>query len=268
MNALPARFDGRVALVTGAGTGIGAAVCRRIVAEGGSVVLTGRRPDPLQEVAKELGERALAVPGDAANADDVKRAVASTVDTFGRLDIVIANAGGHHPGSVADLDDDAWRYYVHVNLDTTFVTIRECLPQLISNAGTVVVVSSIAGLFAGPEVAGYVTMKHALIGLMRSLARDYGRHDVRANAVCPGWVRTPMADEEMDVLCEKFGIDREAAYRMVTKDVPLRRPAEAEEIANLVAFLASSEASAMTGAVVVADCGANCVDLPTLAFVE
>jgi NAD(P)-dependent dehydrogenase (short-subunit alcohol dehydrogenase family) len=262
------RFTGQVALVTGAGTGIGAAVCRRVVAEGGRVVLTGRRAEPLHELAGSLGAAALAVVGDAAVTSDVRRVVQSTVDKFGRLDIVVANAGGHHPGAAIDTDDDAWRSSLHANLNSAFVTVREALPHLFATRGNVVVVSSIAGLFAGPDVVGYVTTKHALIGLMRSLARDYGHRGVRVNAVCPGWVRTPMADEQMDFLGERYGIDRDAAYRLVTKDVPLRRPAESEEIANLVTFLASPEASAMTGAVVVADCGANCVDLPTLAFVE
>jgi meso-butanediol dehydrogenase / (S,S)-butanediol dehydrogenase / diacetyl reductase len=268
VNARDGRFAGQVALVTGAGTGIGAAVCRRLVAEGARVVLTGRRAEPLHDVADPLGERALAVSGDAAVAGDVRRILRSASEAFGRLDVVVANAGGHHPGAAADTDDEAWRYSVHANLDSAFVTIREALPQLISNRGNVVLVSSIAGLFAGPGVAGYVTTKHALIGLMRSVARDYGHRGVRVNAVCPGWVRTPMADEQMDLLGQRYGIDREAAYRLVTKDVPLRRPAEADEIAGLVAFLASAEASAMTGSVVVADCGAGCVDLPTLAFAE
>jgi len=267
MEARQSRFDGRVALVTGAGTGIGAAVCRRLVAEGGRVVITGRRAEPLREVAGPLGDRALAIPGDAAVTGDVLRIIESTVDAFGRLDIVVANAGGHHPGAAADTDDDAWRYSLHANLDSAFVTIREALPHLIAAGGNVIVVSSIAGLFAGPDVVGYVTTKHALIGLMRSLARDYGHRGVRVNAVCPGWVRTPMADEQMDELGRRHGINRDAAYRLVTKDLPLRRPAEADEIANLVAFLASPEASAMTGTVVVADCGSSCVDLPTLAFV-
>lgn len=262
------RFTGRVALVTGAGTGIGAAVCRRIVADGGKVVLTGRRAQPLHDVAGDLGDSALVVPGDASVTSDVQTIVKSTVDHFGRLDVVVANAGGHRPGAAADTGDEAWQYSLNANLNSAFVTVREALPSLIATGGNVVVVSSIAGLFAGPGVAGYVTTKHALIGLTRSLARDYGQRGVRVNAVCPGWVRTPMADEQMDALGEQYGVDRAGAYSLVTKNQPLRRPAESEEIANLVAFLASPEASAMTGSVVVADCGATCVDLPTIAFAE
>ncbi|MEU1272296.1 SDR family oxidoreductase [Streptomyces sp. NPDC005799] len=263
-----ARFTDAVALVTGAGTGIGAAVCRRLAAEGARVVLSGRREGPLRKVAGQLGDRALVVAGDAAVKEDMRRVIDSALEVYGRLDVVVASAGGHHPGAVADTDDDAWRYSMSANLDSAFVTLRETLPHLMASGGNAVVLSSIAGLFAGPGVAGYVTTKHALIGLVRSVARDYGHQGVRVNAVCPGWVRTPMADEQMDGLGARYGIDREDAYRLVTKDVPLRRPAEPEEIADLVAFLASREASVMTGAVVVADGGATCVDLPTLAFAD
>lgn len=262
------RFAGQVALVTGAGSGIGAAVCRRLVAEGARVMLTGRRDGPLREVAESLGDKAAVTAGDAASTEDARRIIRATRDTFGTLDIVIANAGGHHLGAAADIDDAAWRYTMHCNLDSAFVTIREALPSLLERRGTIVVVSSIAGLFAGPGVVGYVTTKHALIGLTRSLARDYGRQGIRVNAVCPGWVRTAMADEQMDALGARLDLDREAAYRRVTEDLPINRPAEADEIANLVVFLASPEASAMTGSVVVADCGAGCVDLPTIAFAE
>ena len=129
------------------------------------------------------------------------------------------------------------------------------------------VVSSLAGLFAGPSVAGYTVGKHALIGLTRSLARDYGAHGVRVNAICPGWVQTPMADAEMDEFSEKAGIgSREDAYRTVTADVPLGRAALPSEIASVARFLGSAESSYMTGAVLVVDGGAHIVDVPTLAF--
>jgi NAD(P)-dependent dehydrogenase (short-subunit alcohol dehydrogenase family) len=260
------RFAGRTALVTGAGTGIGAAVCRRIAGEGGNLVLTGRREAPLKEVAAALGVRAIVVAADAAVAEEARSVVAAGVEAFGSLDVVIANAGGHVPGAVADVDDESWRYSIHANLDSAFMTVRAALQQLIRSRGNVVVVSSIAGLFAGPGVAGYVTTKHALIGLTRSLARDYGQFGVRANAVCPGWVRTTMADEQMDELGRRLGLDRDEAYALVSKDTPLARVAEPDEIAAVIAFLASPEASAMSGSVVVADCGAGSVDLPTLAF--
>ncbi|MFI0424397.1 SDR family NAD(P)-dependent oxidoreductase [Spongiactinospora sp. 9N601] len=260
------RLKGKVALVAGAGTGIGAATARRFVAEGASVVLTGRRPGPLAEVAADLGEAALAVPADMADTAQAREAVRAGVERFGSLDVVIANAGGHGGNAVADTDDEDWRLSIESNLTTCFVTCREALPALLESKGAIVVVSSIAGLTAGPAVAGYVTTKHALVGLTRSIARDYGPRGVRINCLCPGWVRTPMADEQMDELVERDGITRDQAYALVTKDVPLRRPATAEEIAAICLFLASPESAIMTGSVVVADGGATAVDLPTLAF--
>lgn len=260
------RFAGQVALITGAGTGIGAATARRLVAEGASVVLTGRREGPLREVAGSIGDAALVLPGDAADSDAVRGIVADTTDHFGRLDVVVANAGGHGLGAALDTDDRAWREGIEVNLSSAFVTIRESLPALMVNGGSVVLVSSLAGLFAGPGVCGYVTAKHALIGLTRSIARDYGRHGVRANVVCPGWVRTAMGDEQMDEFGASKGISREEAYALVTRDTPLGRPAEPGEVASVIAFLASSDSSIMSGAVLTADAGASAVDLPTIAF--
>ncbi|MBF6129516.1 SDR family NAD(P)-dependent oxidoreductase [Nocardia brasiliensis] len=260
------RLAGQVALVTGGGTGIGAATARRLVAEGAAVVLAGRRREPLAAVAAELGDAALVVAGDAADTADVERMVDAAVTHFDRLDLVVANAGGHGLGTVAEIGDQDWELGMRTNVTTAFVTVRTALPHLRAQGGSVVVVSSLAGLFAGPAVAGYVTAKHALIGLTRSLARDYGRDGVRVNALCPGWVRTAMADEQMDVLAAQRGIDREAAYRLVTRDTPLGRPVEPAEIAAIVAFLLSADAAAMTGSVVVADAGAAAVDLPTIAF--
>lgn len=259
------RFDGAVALVTGGGTGIGAATVARLRSEGAEVVIMGRRPGPLERVASETG--AVAVAGDAADAEDVRRAVGTAVDRFGSLGVVVANAGGGGGGAALDTDDAAWEQGLRDSLTTAFVTAREALPALIERGGgSVVVVSSLAGLSAGPEIAGYVTAKHALIGLTRSLVRDYGPRGVRVNTVCPGWVRTPVGDEQMDLLAGRRGISREEAYALTSEHVPLRRPADPEEVATVIAFLASDDASFVTGSVVVADGGASAVDVPTIPF--
>jgi len=258
-------LDGKVALITGGGTGIGAATAARFGAEGAQVIVTGRRPELLERVAAETG--AVAVPGEAADPQDASAAVRTAVDRFGGLDVLVANAGSGGGGAVLETDDAGWAEGIRLNLTTAFVSAREALPALVDRGGgSIVVVSSLAGLFAGPAMAGYVTAKHALIGLTRSMARDYGPRGVRVNAVCPGWVRTPVGDEQMDVLARRKGIAREEAYALATSRVPLRRPARPEEIASIVLFLASEESSIMTGSVLVADGGAAAVDLPSLEF--
>lgn len=261
------RFAGRTALVTGGGTGIGAAVARRLASEGAQVAVMGRRLEPLRALADEAD--CLVLQSDAASGEAVRSALAEIHDEFGTLDILIANAGGHGVGPTVSMTDDTWAQSTRLNLDTAFVCARETLPDLIDRRGNIVIVASIAGLAAGPQAAGYVTMKHACIGLGKSLARDYGRRGVRTNVVCPGWVTTAMADEQMQVLVEKYGLSSiEEAYQLVSKDVPLGRPATPDEVANVISFLASDEASAMNGSIVTVDGGATVVDLPTLAFVE
>ncbi|MBX3099172.1 MAG: SDR family oxidoreductase [Salinibacterium sp.] len=257
--------DGKVVVISGGGTGIGAATARRYTAEGARVAILGRRREPLEAIAADTG--ALAVVADASDAESCAAAIATVVEAFGGIDVVVANAGGHGLSTVGETDDADWALAFTTNVTTAFVLAREALPFLMESKGHIVVVSSLAGLFAGPGVAGYTVGKHALIGLTRSLARDYGKYGVRVNAVCPGWVRTPMADAEMDELARIAGFtDRAEGYGLVTVDVPLGRPAEPEEIAAIIRFLGSGESSIMTGAVLLADGGAHIVDVPTLAF--
>lgn len=259
------QFKGKVAFITGGGTGIGAAIAQKFAAAGGSVVLMGRRREPLEAIARPLA--GLVVTGDAADTQDVRRAIAQAKAVFGRIDVLMANAGGHGIGSALATDDASWAEATRLNLNTAFVCARELLPELIERQGSIVILSSLAGHFAGPEVVGYVTMKHALIGLTRSVARDYGRMGVRVNAVCPGWVRTAMADEQMEVLRQRHDLASvDAAYRLVTRDVPLGRAAEPEEVADAALFLASPQASMITGTSLMVDGGASAVDLPTIAF--
>ncbi|WP_125100241.1 SDR family NAD(P)-dependent oxidoreductase [Leucobacter chromiireducens] len=261
----------RVVVITGGGTGIGAAIAERYAAEGARVAIVGRRPEPLAEVAAATG--AFPVVADAADGASAATAVAEVLAHFGRIDVLVANAGGHGFAAVGDTSDADWAAAMSANLATAFVMARETLPALLASAeraggAEIVIVSSLAGLFAGPSVAGYTVGKHALIGLTKTLARDYSRRGVRVNAVCPGWVRTPMADAEMDEFAAHAPeiTDRAAGYAAVTRDVPLGRPAEPAEIASIVRFLGSRESSYMTGAVLVADGGAHIVDLPTVAF--
>ena len=258
-------FKGKVAFITGGGTGIGAAVAQAFVQGGGRVVLMGRRRQPLQAVADPLG--GLVVEGDAANADDVRVALARAQEQFGGVDVLVANAGGHGMGELTQTSDASWQESTRLNLDTAFVCCRELMPQLIERRGNIVILSSLAGHFAGPAVVGYVTMKHALIGLTRSLARDYGRQGVRTNAVCPGWVRTAMADTQMEWLAEQRQLpDIDSAYALVTKDVPLGRAAEPGDVADAVLYLASDRARMINGTYLMVDGGASAVDLPTIAF--
>ncbi|MBH8288242.1 SDR family oxidoreductase, partial [Klebsiella pneumoniae] len=163
----------------------------------------------------------------------------------------------------AETSDRQWREAL---VTSAFASVRACLPSLIARRGNVLFVASIASLAAGPQACGYVTAKHALIGLMRSVARDYGPKGVRANAICPGWVTTPMADEEMRPLMQAEGLSLAEAYQRVCRDVPLRRPASPEEIAEACQFLCSPQAAIISGATLVADGGASIVDVPTLAY--
>jgi len=250
--------------VSGGGTGIGAATARRLAAAGARVVVMGRRAGPVEQVAAEIG--GLACVGDSAAPADAERAVTLATGELGGLDVLIANAGGDGSAAALDVDDGLWEAVLRSNLTSSFVLARAALPALTERSGAIVVVSSVAGLFAIPDDVGYTAAKHALLGLTRSLARDYGPRGVRVNAVCPAWTRTPGADASMDRLGERRGVDREGAYRLTTAHVPLRRPVTADEVAAACVFLASPDASAITGAVLPVDGGSSAVDLSTAAF--
>ncbi len=258
-------FRDKVVLITGGGSGIGAACAHRFASEGAHVCVLGRRRASIEQVAASVG--GLAIAADASSAVDMRVAIQSITERFGGLDVLIANAGGHGLGDALNTDDDSWsrarrgKPGYRIRSRARISAFDHPAPRL-----PLVLVSSIAALAAGADVCGYTTFKHAMIGLTRSLARDYGPLGVRVNSVCPGWVRTPMADAEMQALMDSRGLSLDEAYALVTADVPLRRPADPEDIAAVCRFLASDEARIITGAVIVADGGAAIVDVPTLAF--
>jgi len=254
----------RAVIVTGGGTGIGAAVARRLARDGASVVLVGRRRDPIERVAAATGQTF--VVADASTEEGVERIVAATVDAHGGIDGLVLNAGVMLPGTVAEASVDDWRATLDVNLTGPFLLARAALPQLLERQGSVVSVASIAALRAGPGMAAYCASKAGLVLLTQCLAVEQGAAGLRANVVAPGWVRTEMADEEMDEFGGPRGLDREAAYAEITRNVPARRPATADEAAAAVVWLLSPQAAYVNGSVLTVDGGTSIVDVGTLAF--
>ena len=256
----------RAAIVTGGGTGIGRAAAVALAAEGYAVGLVGRRPEPLEAVARELGDAALAVPGDAADADAAARAVERVVAHAGGLDLLVNNAGIGESGPLLDETLESWERTLHANLTSAFVMTKAALPHLIERRGSVVNVASVSAVRAGPGWTSYCVSKAGLVMLTKCVAADYGRQGVRANAVCPGWVRTPMADEDMDRVAAERGLDRERAYERANELNPLGRAATPEEIAAAILFLASPAAAYVTGAELMVDGGTAVVDPSAHAF--
>ncbi len=253
--------------MTGAGSGIGRAAALRLAADGRGVVVSGRRPEPCATVAGELeaaGHAAVAVAADVGDPDGAARIVAAAGERFGGVDVLVNNAGIGDAAPVGEETPEGWERVMRTNLTGAFLTVRAALPSLLERGGCVVNVSSMNGLLAGPGWAAYSTSKAGLIMLTKSLANDYGPRGVRANCVCPGWVRTPMADADMDEVARARGIDREAAYELTHADNPLRRPASPEEVASVISFLAGPDAAYVTGVALPVDGGTSVVD-PTAA---
>jgi meso-butanediol dehydrogenase/(S,S)-butanediol dehydrogenase/diacetyl reductase len=253
----------RCAVVTGAATGIGRATALAFARDGYAVALVGRRAAPLEQLAAELradGGDAIACHADVASPAEIAAAIEATVEHFGRIDALVNNAAVGDSGPLLEELLERWEETLRINLTGAFLTTKLALPHLIERQGAIVNVASVNGILAGPGWTSYCVSKAGLIMLAKCVASDYGRQGIRANSVCPGWVRTPMGDHDMDEVAGALGTDREGAYARAHKQHPLGRPAQPEEIADVIAFLASPAAAYVTGATIMVDGGTTVID--------
>lgn len=242
------QLKGKVALVCGAASGIGAAVVERFAAEGAAVVACGVPLPPFD------GAFACDVRDDA----QVRAAVASVLARHGRIDVLVNAAGVIANDDAADIDDAVWSRQHDINLAGTMRTMRAVLPRMLEQgSGSIVNIASVAAFNAGAGAASYAASKAGVVALTRSAAQAYGARGVRVNALCSGWVDTPMAAREMHDMAHALGISEAQARERTVARIALARMARPEEMAAVCLFLASDEASFITGAALVGDGGAR-----------
>jgi 2-keto-3-deoxy-L-fuconate dehydrogenase len=250
------RLAGKVALITGAASGIGLATAELFVREGSAVILFDNQAEALGLVVERLrgeGHRAAASPGDVTRSDDVRRAVERSVSEFGRLDVLFANAGIGHSSELIETSDADWDRIMAVNAKGVFISARESVRQMLAQrpaGGSVVINGSISGLAGIPMQAPYAPSKGAVVEMTRQLAVEYATRGVRVNCVCPGTIDTPVLRQGM-----AMSGDPEGFLAMLIAGHPIGRIGRAEEVATAVAFLASDEASFITGAILPVDGG-------------
>jgi len=257
-------LKGKVAIVTGGGTGIGAAITGRFVACGARVCIAGRRQEMLDEVAKSLPEGSVkACPADVSDEKDVERILKVALSFEGGLHVLVNNAAlDQNPAGVVDLDVAEWRRMLEVNLTGPFLMMKVCIPHMIkAGGGSVVNISSLAGLRCNSEMPAFCATKGGLINLTQQAALDYGPYNVRCNVVCPGATKTTMFTENMEQFAQMLGTNVEDIFARFMKDVPIGRVARPDEMAGICAFLASEDSSFLSGAAIPVDGGAAVVDV-------
>ncbi|KQY04298.1 hypothetical protein ASD37_20345 [Mycobacterium sp. Root135] len=240
------RHQGKVAVVTGGGHGIGAATVRRFLAEGATVLACDVNPKGLTRLTDEFGDTRLATRiTDVSDEQQVTDMIEHAVERFGQLDVLVNNAGAITMGTVVDVDPTDWRRIMAVDLDSVYYGSRAAIPHLAVTRGNIVNTASISGLGGNYGLVAYCTAKGAVVNLTRNMAIDHARQGIRVNAVCPGPVNSHPGGM----------MDHPNMKPVYERNIPMGRVGMPDEIASVIAFLASDDASFITGANLVADGG-------------
>jgi NAD(P)-dependent dehydrogenase (short-subunit alcohol dehydrogenase family) len=248
------RVEGKACVVTGAGSGIGQAIAIRLAEEGGTVICVDINPASVAQTVQSIqvmGGSAEAFPADVSNPEQTKAFIHRCVELYGTIDILVNNAGVNLPGIFHEVSDAVIDKTLNVNVKGAMYGSRAAIPHMLrQGSGSIVNISSVNGLVSEPFLTIYSASKGAVVMLTKGIALDYAKQGIRCNCICPGWVDTPINYAHAEML---GGLEK--VYASIDQFQPIGRPGEPREIAHLALFLASDEASFLTGAIITADGG-------------
>ena len=244
-------LNGKVAIVTGAASGIGHGIAKRYAAAGARVVIADVRLDAAEKAAREIGgsDSALAVEMDVTSEEAVNDGVRNTVSTFGTVDVLVSNAGVQIVHPVEEFPFADWKKMLAIHLDGAFLTSKACLPHMYKQkSGSIIFMGSVHSKEASPLKSAYVTAKHGLLGLARVIAKEGGAKGVRANVICPGFVRTPLVDKQIPEQAKELGIsEKEVVERFMLGDTVDKEFTTIEDVAEIAFLFAAFPTNALTG---------------------
>jgi len=255
------RMKDKAAIVTGAASGLGREIARAFAREGAKVCIADLQMEPAKVVVGEIeraGGTAMPVAMDVTDERQVEAGVASTIERFGGIDVLVSNAGVQHIASIVDLTLDAWRKLLAVHLDGAFLTTRACLRQMYQarKGGSIIYMGSAHSKEASPLKAPYVTAKHGLIGLCKVVAKEGAAAGVRSNVICPGYVRTPLVEKQIPEQARELGIsEADVIKKVMLKDTVDGEFTTTMDIAEVAVFFASFPSNALTGQSIVVSHG-------------
>ncbi len=244
-------LDGKVALITGAASGIGYGIAKRYLEAGGRVVIADLNAEGAISAARELADQkaAIGIGMDVTKEDEVNAGVEKTVDAFGRVDILVSNAGIQIVHPIEEFPFADWKKMLAIHLDGAFLTTKACVKHMYKqNSGVLLYMGSVHSHEASPLKSAYVAAKHGLLGLARTMAKEGGRHNVRANVICPGFVLTPLVEKQIPEQAKELGISEDRVIKEVLLGETVDKEfTTVEDVADVALFLAAFKTNAMTG---------------------